>query len=99
MREFAKAPRRDVRFYLDAGRYEGARGGQDGILETSHHLGDVLRAKGYAVTQVEHDTGHDHLHWQGSLGCGLVALLKPERFAGLAACVGQAPANGDATAR
>ncbi len=99
MRRFAEAPRRDVRFYLDAGRYEGARGGQDGILETSRHLGDVLRAKGYAVTQVEHDTGHDHLHWQGSLGCGLVALLNPERFAGLAACAGQAPAQGEGIAR
>lgn len=78
MRQYAASPRQPVQFYLDAGRYEGARGGQDGILETSRHLGDVLRAKGYAVTQVEHDTGHDYLHWQGSLGCGLVALLNPD---------------------
>ncbi|MFT4241347.1 MAG: DUF3327 domain-containing protein [Acidovorax sp.] len=81
MRAYAQAPQRPVRFYLDAGRYEGARGGQDGILETNRHLGDVLRAKGYAVTQREHATGHDYLHWQGALGCGLVALLNPERFA------------------
>jgi len=81
MRAWAKAPQSGVRFYLDAGRYEGARGGQDGILETSRHLGDVLRARGFAVTQREHATGHDYLHWQGALGCGLVALLNPERFA------------------
>ena len=95
MRAYAHAPpqpEHPVRFYLDAGRYEAARGGQDGILETNRHLGDVLRAKGYAVTQLEHDTGHDYLHWQGSLGCGLVALLQPARFAqGLPACASQAP--------
>lgn len=84
MRTYAAEPLQPdhpVRFYLDAGRYEAARGGQDGILETNRHLGDVLRAKGYAVTQVEHDTGHDYLHWQGALGCGLVALLQSSRFA------------------
>lgn len=71
------APRLPVAFYFDAGRYESARGGQAGILETSRTLGDVLRAKGYRVTQVEHSTGHDYVHWQGSLACGLVALLQP----------------------
>ena len=87
MRQYVAASKADVRFYLDAGRYEASRGGRDGILETSRHLGDVLRAKGYAVTQVEHDTGHDYLHWQGSLGCGLVALLNPAAYArGLPAC-------------
>lgn len=87
MRQYATTARHaPLRFYLDAGRYESARGGQDGILETNRHLGDVLRAKGYAVTQVEHDTGHDYLHWQGALGCGLVALLNPPRFTSLAAC-------------
>lgn len=86
-RAYAQAPQHPVRFYLDAGRYEVARAGQDGILETNRHLGDVLRAKGYAVTQREHPTGHDYLHWQGALGCGLVALLNPERFQqGLPVC-------------
>lgn len=86
-RRYAEAPRQPVRFYLDAGRHERARGGQDGILETNRHLADVLRAKGYDVTQAEHETSHDYLQWQGSLGCGLVALLNPVRFAqGLPAC-------------
>ncbi|MBU1354737.1 MAG: enterochelin esterase [Gammaproteobacteria bacterium] len=92
MRAYAAAPSQDVRFYLDAGRYEGARGGQSGILETNRHLGDVLRAKGYAVTHREHATGHDYLHWQGALGCGLVALLNPARFAqDLPVCDASAP--------
>ncbi|MDR0227197.1 MAG: enterochelin esterase [Burkholderiaceae bacterium] len=87
-RRYAEAPRREgLRFYLDAGRMERSRGGQDGILETNRHLADVLRAKGYEVTHAEHETSHDYLQWQGSLGCGLVALLNPARFAqGLPAC-------------
>ena len=91
MREYASAPSSEpLRFYLDAGRYESARGARSmrgGILETNRHLADVLRAKGHHVTHVEHDTGHDYLHWQGSLGCGLVALLNPQRYRqGLAGC-------------
>src|SRR5690606_19719444 len=46
MRQYVEAPKANLHFYLDAGRYEGSRGGVDGILETSRHLGDVLRAKG-----------------------------------------------------
>lgn len=76
-RWWAAAPSKAVSFYLDAGLYESARGGQAGILETSRELGDVLRAKGNRVTQREHSTGHDYVHWQGSISCGLVALLNP----------------------
>ena len=66
-------------------------GGRDGILETNRHLGDVLRAKGFRVTQREHATGHDYVHWQGAIACGLVALLNPEQFAkGLTECDGLA---------
>ena len=76
-RWWSAAPQLPVRFYLDAGLYESARGGQAGILETNRELGDVLRSKGYRVTQREHSTGHDYVHWQGSLACGLIALLNP----------------------
>lgn len=77
-RWWAAAPATATQFYLDAGRYESARGGQAGILETSRDLGDVLRAKGHTVVQTAHNTGHDYVHWQGSLACGLVALLNPQ---------------------
>lgn len=87
MRRYAETPANNVRFYLDAGRYESTRAGRLGILETNRHLADVLRARGYDVTQVEHDTGHDYFHWQGSLACGLIALLNPEVYrGGLKAC-------------
>ena len=89
-RWWAAAPRQNVRFYLDAGLYESARGGQAGILETSRELGDVLRTQGYPVTQREHSTGHDYVHWQGALACGLVALLNPAALSTLQAeCKGR----------
>lgn len=74
------APLPAVRFYLDAGWYETGRGGREGILETNRALADILRARGLSVTQREYASGHDYLHWQGALGCGLVALLAPARY-------------------
>lgn len=86
------APVPAVRFYLDAGWFESGRGGREGILETNRELADILRARGLAVTQRENASGHDYLHWQGALGCGLVALLAPARFdmrqPALQGCVG-----------
>ncbi|QKV55340.1 enterochelin esterase [Comamonas antarctica] len=86
------APVPAVRFYLDAGWFESGRGGREGILETNRELADILRARGLAVTQRENASGHDYLHWQGALGCGLVALLAPARYdmrdPALQGCVG-----------
>lgn len=90
--QYAQSPRQDVNFYIDAGRYEVGRGETPGILQTSRQFGDTLRTKGYSVAQVEHDSGHDYLHWQGSLGCGLVALLNPEQWKALTPCRGNPPA-------
>lgn len=69
-REFVRAPRKPLRFYLQAGLFEGPT-----ILDTHRHLRDVLRAKGYAVDAVEYPAGHDYLQWRGSLPCGLVSLI------------------------
>jgi enterochelin esterase family protein len=69
-REFVQAPRKRLRFYLQAGLFEGPT-----ILDTHRHLRDVLRAKGYQVTPVESAAGHDYLQWRGSLGCGLIDLI------------------------
>jgi len=83
---YAQAPRKDVRFYIDAGRYEVGRGETPGIFETSQLFADTLRRKGYDVVQAKHDSAHDYLHWQGSLACGLVALLNPVAWESLGAC-------------
>ena len=77
-RQYEQTPQLPIRFYFDAGLYEGARGGQAGIRETSQELGDVLRAKGNKVVQRVHSTGHDYVHWQGALACGLLALTGRE---------------------
>lgn len=74
-RQFVAAPARPVAFYLEAGLFEGGRAGQVGILESTRHLRDVLRAKGYAVQHREYASGHDRLHWRGTLAEGLMALL------------------------
>lgn len=87
-REYVAAPRMPLRFYLEAGLFEGARG-PGGILSTSRHLRDVLQAKGYPVRYAETASGHDYLHWRGSLACGLLALLgsdKTARGGGEGAC-------------
>ncbi|MES2609321.1 MAG: alpha/beta hydrolase-fold protein [Pseudomonadota bacterium] len=74
-RDYVQTPVRPVRFYLEAGLFEGNRTGQVGILESTRHLRDVLRAKGYAVQHREYAAGHDYLHWRGTLATGLTALL------------------------
>ncbi|MDG9925063.1 MULTISPECIES: enterochelin esterase [unclassified Pseudomonas] len=73
-REFVRAPRLPVRFYLEAGQFE-AGNGQLGIFDTTRHLRDVLQAKGYAVTHREWASGHDYLNWRGTLAEGLIALF------------------------
>jgi len=74
------APVPQVRFYIDAGMFEKGRGGRNGILETSRELGNILRARGLSVAQREWSSGHDYVQWQASLGCGLVALLAPQKL-------------------
>ncbi|MDR2307620.1 MAG: DUF3327 domain-containing protein [Paucimonas sp.] len=69
-REYARGARRPLRFYLQAGLFEGPR-----ILDTNRHLRDVLRAMGYALEHVEFPAGHDYLQWRGSLPCGLISLI------------------------
>ncbi|WP_175796067.1 alpha/beta hydrolase-fold protein [Burkholderia anthina] len=73
-REYAARERLPVRFYLESGRFEDGKG-PAGIGTTSRHLRDVLQAKGYAVRYASTASGHDYLHWRGSLACGLIALI------------------------
>ncbi|WP_242671981.1 enterochelin esterase domain-containing protein [Stutzerimonas kirkiae] len=77
-RQYARQDRLPLRFYLEAGLFESKRGQSGSILATTRHLRDVLRAKGYPVTHAEYASGHDYLHWRGSLACGLVVLLGPK---------------------
>jgi enterochelin esterase-like enzyme len=75
-RDYAAQPRRDLRFFLEAGLFENdVSGGGGKILEHNRHLRDVLRAKGYEVRYQEFPGGHDYLQWRGSLADGLLALI------------------------
>ncbi len=64
-----------LRFFLAAGLFETGAHGTAGILDTSRHLRDVLRAKGIPVTYRDYAGGHDYLVWQGVLPDGLIALF------------------------
>jgi enterochelin esterase family protein len=75
-RDIEAAPRRDVRFYLEAGIYEVGRteNGVD-LLTSNRHLRDALRAKGYRVTYDEFAGGHSDLNWRTGYAKGLLALV------------------------
>jgi enterochelin esterase family protein len=76
VREYAAAPTRGLRFYLEAGLFENDIRGIGGqILEHNRHLRDVLRAKGYEVFYHEFPGGHDRLTWRGSLADALIELV------------------------
>ena len=71
IRQYAAAPRKEVRFFLEVGLRETVR-------VENRHFRDVLQAKGYNVVgYAEYNGGHDYLNWRGSLADGLVALLGP----------------------
>jgi enterochelin esterase-like enzyme len=70
--QFAVAPPRPIRFYMEVGRLEST-----GMIQNNRRLRDVLRARGYAVTYSEFNGGHDYLTWRGSLAEGLIVILNP----------------------
>lgn len=66
---FARAERLPVKFRLEVGLHER------GMLHHTRHLRDVLLAKGYDLSYVEFNGGHDRLWWVASLAEGLARLI------------------------
>jgi enterochelin esterase family protein len=73
IREFAKASRRPLRLWLEAGRLESW--GFWSIVDSNWRMRDVLTARGYEFAYQEYSGGHDYLCWQGTFGDGLAWLL------------------------
>jgi enterochelin esterase-like enzyme len=71
-RRFVAIPRRPVRFYLEAGRFED--GFPESLLAENRRFRDVLEAKGYTVHYSEFSGGHDYVTWRGTFADGLMAL-------------------------
>ena len=72
-RQFAKAPRLPLRFFMEVGMLE--QGIPINMVLENRRLHDVLVAKGYPVTYSEYNGGHELLCWRGSLADGLIALI------------------------
>lgn len=66
---FAHTERLPVKFRLEVGLHER------GMLQHTRHLRDVLMAKGYDLSYLEFNGGHDRLWWAASLAEGLAALI------------------------
>jgi enterochelin esterase family protein len=81
-RRFALAPKLALRFYMDVGLRETSKITDTGPNHRlgNRHMRDVLEAKGYRVTYVEYNGGHDYIWWQGTLADGLLALLKGRKW-------------------
>jgi len=83
-RMYLAAPRKPIRFYIEAGVYDNVPHADlplhefvldETNLQGNRHLRDVLRAKGYEVIYREVGGDHDTVHWRAMLADGLMALL------------------------
>ena len=70
IKQVAETPRRNVRFYLDAGMWEGG-----GMLSANRIMRSVLTGKGYDVTYHEAPGTHSSYYWMLRLPDGLAAAF------------------------
>ena len=71
---FAAAPRKSIRFFVEAGLFEDNR---LGILDSSRHFRDIAIAKGYEIHYQEFAGGHSYINWRSSMADGLIYLSNP----------------------
>ena len=65
----------DIRWFISAGIYEGARNGEADILGTSQALHQALLRQQRASHFRSYSGGHDYAIWQGALADGLISLF------------------------
>lgn len=63
-------PRRDLRVWMDVGRFES-------LLSCNRGMAALLEHQGYTVTCREYSGGHNYTAWRDDLGRGLEALFPP----------------------
>ncbi|WP_323835858.1 alpha/beta hydrolase-fold protein [Photorhabdus africana] len=75
IREFAKAEKKPLRFYLQAGLFETNRGELEGILYNNRRMKQTLLQKGYLVESSEVSSGHNYISWCETLYYGTRSLV------------------------
>jgi enterochelin esterase-like enzyme len=77
IREVARRPVSDVRFYLDVGSREqmAGPGGAPSQVEVNRAMRDTLASRGYAVSYAEFPGAHDYVNWRRTFADGLLAVL------------------------
>ncbi len=70
IKRVAETPRRNVRFYLDAGLWEGG-----GMVSANRIMRSVLAGKGYEVKYREEPGTHSSYYWMLRLPDGLAAAF------------------------
>jgi len=75
--QYQSSPKLDIKFYLVVGAAETIKNASGkSMVETSCHLRDVLKAKGYTVGYLEYPNGvHSPEFWRAELADGLIFLL------------------------
>ncbi|HTW54923.1 MAG TPA: alpha/beta hydrolase-fold protein [Thermoplasmata archaeon] len=84
LEEYARSPRRPIRFYLDAGQLERVvfPGLSKSLLDGVRDFRHVLLRRGYTVGYSEFAGGHDYACWAAAFGDGLRFLIGDRRTSG-----------------
>ncbi|ELY4663472.1 DUF3327 domain-containing protein [Cronobacter muytjensii] len=80
-REYQRAPRLPVRFWLQAGRFE-TQGPDGGIYRNTVEFAQTLKEKGYAVSFHPWSSGHDYAAWCEAMMQGVLDLTQARRVHG-----------------
>jgi enterochelin esterase family protein len=79
IRQYVEKEKQNIRFYIDIGTLEQDpavdNGGNSNVISLHRHFRDVLRAKGYSVTYVEYEGGHDLNCWKANLPAAVMDLF------------------------
>jgi enterochelin esterase family protein len=75
--EFVRRPRREIRFYLEAGVFENTY--HPSVLIANRHLRDVLLARGYSIQYEEFAGHHSTVNFRGSLAAALIFVFAKTR--------------------